>query len=274
AASNHDDFGLRLTKDGVPVIYGAETTMRAMANMLRHRDLRARPAEPLPETAAADLVAKWRTALASVDPDEATALTMLAEFGLPAVETRIVEDVDGAIAAADALGYPVVLKTAVAGIAHKSDMGGVKLNLEDQAAVWEAYRDLKARLGTRVLVAPMAGSGCELILGGLVDPKFGPAVVIGAGGIHAEILRESRCLLAPFGPATARRALDSLAVAPILAGARGRPPLAVEATAQALSRFSAMLAGMADSIAEIDVNPLLVTETGCLALDGLVLPRA
>lgn len=272
AGSNHDDFGVRLTKDGVPVIYGAETTMRALANMLRHRDLRERPVESAPEPAPEKVLAKWSSALASVDPDEATALTMLAEFGVPAVETRIVEDVDSAIAAADALGYPVVLKTAVAGIAHKSDMGGVKLNLKDAAAVWEAYRDLKARLGTRVLVAPMAGSGCELILGGVVDPKFGPAVVIGAGGIHAEILRESRCLLAPFGPETARRALESLAIAPILAGARGRPALAVDAAAQALSRFSVMLAGLSGSIAEIDVNPLLVTEQGCIALDALVVP--
>lgn len=272
AASNHGDFGVRLSMDGVPVIYGAEATMRAAANMLRHRDLRARPAEAVPG-ASAEAVARWRSALGAIDPDEATALAMMADFGIPAVEARIAEDVDRAIAAAEALGYPVVLKTAVAGIAHKSDIGGVRLGLADAAAVWEAYRDLKARIGPRVLVAPMAGSGCELILGGVVDPKFGPAVVIGVGGIHAEILRETRCLLAPFGSAAARNALEGLAIAPILAGARGRPALDVDVAAEVLSRFSAMLAALAGEIAEIDVNPLLVTESGCLALDALVVPR-
>lgn len=107
------------------------------------------------------------------------------------------------------------------GIAHKSEQGGVVLNLRDDEAVRTAYRDLSSRLGPRVLAARMAPKGVELALGMVRDPQFGPIITIAAGGVLVELLTDRRAALAPFGPHTARRLLDSLALRRLLDGYRG-----------------------------------------------------
>jgi succinyl-CoA synthetase beta subunit len=200
-------------------------------------------------------------------------LALFADYGMPVLPHRIVESATAAEAAARDVGFPAALKTAMPGILHKSDVGGVKLNLSDAAAVRAAYDDLERRLGPRVLVMPMAGEGIELAFGALDDPQFGPIVMVGAGGILIEIMADRRFALAPFDGATARRLLDSLKARPLLDGHRGLPAANIDAVAEALARLSVLAADLAGLFHEIDLNPVLCGPSACVALDALVVGR-
>src|SRR5262249_16765767 len=162
---------------------------------------------------------------------------------------------------------------------HKSDVGGVKLNLADAAALKSAYADLKSRLGPRTIVMPMAqgesfGKGVELSLGMIHDPQFGAVVMLGAGGVLIDRLKDRRYALAPLvEEGEAERHLNALALRPLLDGKRGAAPADIGSLTQAITRFSIMAADLADLIAEIDVNPFIATPHGCVALDALIVPR-
>ncbi|HXA69591.1 MAG TPA: acetate--CoA ligase family protein, partial [Stellaceae bacterium] len=112
-----------------------------------------------------------------------------------------------------------------------------------------------------------------LALGLIDDPQFGPVVMVGAGGVLVELLRDARYGLAPFGPKTARRLLDGLAVRPLLDGVRGAPPADIDAVALAIARFSVLAADLADVIGECDVNPLIAGPGGAVAVDALIIPK-
>jgi hypothetical protein len=229
-----------------------------------------------PAAPPAGLSARWQERLARAGAlEEADGLRLFADYGLPVLPHRIVEDSAAAVAAGRDLGFPLVLKTAMPGIPHKSDVGGVKLGLADAPSLEAAYRDLARRLGPRVLVTPMAatGAGIELAFGAKIDPHFGPVVMVGAGGVLIEFLRDQALALAPFDADEALRLIDSLALRPLLDGKRGRPPADVAALAQALARFSVMTADLAGWVAEIDVNPVLAGADGPVALDALVVAR-
>lgn len=204
--------------------------------------------------------------------DEAESLALLADYGVLVAAHRIVDSASAAQEAAAALGFPVVLKTAMPGILHKSDQGGVKLSLADGAQVKTAYDDLALRLGPKVLVAAMAKPTLELAFGAKRDPQFGPVVMVGAGGVLIEYLRDQQCALAPFDAAEARRLIDALALRPLLDGKRGRPAADVGALAEALARFSVLAADLDGLIGEIDVNPVAAGPHGPVALDALVIP--
>jgi hypothetical protein len=206
--------------------------------------------------------------------DEAESLTLFADYGVPTLAHRIVESAAAAEAAARDLGYPVVLKTAMPGILHKSDVQGVALDLADAAALRLAYDDLARRLGPRVLAMPMAGKGIELALGALDDPQFGPVVMIGAGGVLIEAMNDRCFALPPFDGGVARRLIDRLRARPLLDGRRGQPPANIDALADAFARFSVMAADLAGLFREIDVNPVLCSAGGCVALDALVVARS
>jgi succinyl-CoA synthetase beta subunit len=210
------------------------------------------------------------------DPlDEADGLALLADFAIPVPAYAVVTDAEGAVAAARRIGLPVVLKTATPGILHKSDVDGVRLRLADEAAVATAYADLAGRLGPRVLVAAMAaGPAVEMIVGLVRDPDFGPTVLVGTGGIHAEILRDVVVARPPFDAAEARRLVDRLRLRALLDGVRGAPPADLDALAGAVARFSVMAAALGDAVETIDVNPLLAGPAGVVAVDALVVARA
>jgi acyl-CoA synthetase (NDP forming) len=211
---------------------------------------------------------------AEIPLDEAAALALLADFGLPVVPHALAETEDDATAVAALLGFPLVLKTATPGIAHKSDVAGVILKLADEDAVRAAYRDLAARLGPRVLVAAMVtGPAVEMLFGMTRDPDFGPIVLVGFGGIHAEVLKDAAVVKPPFDATEARRLIDGLRLRPLLDGVRGAPPSDIDALAAALSRFSAMAAAIGDRVEAIDVNPVLVRPDGVVAVDALIVPR-
>jgi acyl-CoA synthetase (NDP forming) len=195
---------------------------------------------------------------------------LLAAAGVPFAPARTVATPDEAAAAAAELGYPVALKAL--GLLHKSDAGGVVLGLPDETALRRAAADLRERLRPSALsVERMAaiGEGVELLVGARWDRRFGPVVLVGLGGLFTEILSDVAVALAPVGAAEAEGLLLSLRAAPLLRGARGRPPLDVPAAADAVERLSRVAASHPE-IAEIEVNPLLVSPEGAVGLDARV----
>jgi len=273
AANSSDALQARLAAAGVPVLNGADASLAAIAGAMAHRDWRRRPpimAAPAP----AGRRDTWRPVLVRGRPlDEGESLALCADYGLASLPHRIVEDAAAALAAAKAIGFPAVLKTAAPGLLHKTEHDGVKLRLEDEPAVSRVYEDLTRRLGPRVLVTRMAGCGVELAFGASRDPQFGPLVMVGAGGVLIESLADRQFALPPFDAATARRLIDRLALRPLLDGRRGAGAADVGALAEALARFSVMVADLADMVEEIDVNPLIAGRDGVVALDALVVPR-
>jgi acyl-CoA synthetase (NDP forming) len=268
-----DALALRISHAGIPVLVGLAPSMAAIRGAMDYRDFRALPAiAPAPPPAG--VRERWTPRLRQAAPlDEAESLALFADYGLPVLPHRIAESGETALAAARELGLPVALKTAMPGILHKSDVGGVRLGLGDAAALRAAYDDLARRLGPRVLVMPMAGKGVELAFGAVDDPQFGPIVMAGAGGLLIELLNDRRFALPPFDAPTARRLIDRLRLRPLLDGVRGQPAADLAVIAEALARFSVMVADLGGLVQEIDVNPVICGPGGCTVVDALVVPR-
>ena len=200
----------------------------------------------------------------------AEARELLAAGGVAFAPAHIVGTQEEAVAAADELGYPVVVKAL--GMLHKSDSGGVVFGLRDDDAVARAVARVQARLRPPAFsverMAPV-DAGVELLVGARWDPRFGPVVLVALGGLFTEILRDVSVALAPVEADEAERLLLSLRAAPLLSGARGRPALDVAAAAEAVARLSRVAASHPE-IAELEVNPLLVTPDGAVGLDARV----
>jgi acyl-CoA synthetase (NDP forming) len=196
------------------------------------------------------------------------ARSLLAAAGVPFVAMETAESPDAAVAAAGEVGYPVAVKAL--GLLHKSDAGGVALGLADARAVAEAVADMARRLAPAGFsverMAPTA-DGVELLIGARWDARFGPVALAGLGGLHTEILRDAAVALAPVTEEHARALILSLRAASLLTGARGRPPLDVDAAAAALAALSRAAAEHPE-LAALEVNPLLVLPDGALGLDA------
>jgi acyl-CoA synthetase (NDP forming) len=261
---------VRLAQDGVPVLSGVASMLTVVRKAMDRRDRGKVQAAP---TAPKGLREKWRARLETgATLDEGESLALLNDYGVPVLPHRIVETEADLLKAVKEFGT-VAVKTAMPGILHKSDVGGVKLNLNSET-VGAAYAELKQRLGPRVIVMPMAGKGVELSFGMTRDPQFGPIVMFGAGGVLIEMLKDRRFALPAFGPEEAMRHLNALALRPLLDGKRGAAASDLPSLAQALSRFSVLAADLGDFIAEMDVNPLIAGPQGCVALDALIVPRS
>jgi len=273
-AANNYELRQQLADDGLLVLDGTVEGLRAVGHAFEHRDMLARRDGPPPPPPAPEVVASWRARLATGTPlDEAEGLDLIAAFGVPAIDHAVVESEAEAIAVAERLGYPVALKTAVAGIQHKSDVGGVHLNLAGADALRTAWADLAGRLGSRAMVSPMAPRGVEMSLGIIADPQFGPLVMVGSGGILVELLADRRVILPPCSDGDARRHIDRLKARRLLDGMRGQAAADVAALASAVAALSVLAAEVGDLIAGLDINPIIVGATGCIAVDALVIPR-
>ena len=273
AMVRHRQMAQALTDDGIPVIDGTEEALLAVRHLFAYRDFQARdmatPAEADPAT-----VDHWRRRLQDgATLDEAGALDLLADFGIGTIAHAVVGTKEDAQARAREIGYPVVLKTANAAIHHKSDVGGVRLNIKTPDDLAAAYDDMAARLGPRVLIAAMAQGGVEIALGALFDPQFGPCVMVSAGGTLIELLDDKVFARAPIAASNARALLGELKIKRVLDGVRGVPPSDLDALAHAIERFSVMIAALGGVLSEADVNPLIVTPDGALAVDALIVPR-
>jgi len=214
---------------------------------------------------------------------EVEAMTLLAETGLPMVPHRLARSADEAVEAAAALGFPVVAKIVSPDILHKTDIGGVKLNLADAKAVGDAFDAImaaakKAQPDAKldgIMIAPMVKGGVECIIGVHRDPVFGPTVLVGLGGVLVEVLKDVSFRVAPFGVDEAHRMIREVKGYPLLQGARGQPPADLEALAEALALLSVFAHGNRESVAGVDLNPFLVRPKGqgAVALDALVQPK-
>jgi acyl-CoA synthetase (NDP forming) len=268
-----DPLVVATTHRGYPVLDGVKPFLHGVRGLLTYRDFLARPVISAP-TASAAAVAKWSKHLAHVSfLDEATSLSMLGDFGIPASPTRIAECENELLVASKKLAYPLVLKTAMPEVQHKTEIRGVLLNIADEQQLLGAYAELCSRLGPRVVAATMAPKGIELILGATRDSQFGPVIMLGFGGVLAEAMKDVVFALPPFDEAHARRILDRLKLRPLLDGVRGAPPAAIDRFCEMAAGFSVMVAAMGDYLQEIDVNPIIVSEKSCIAVDALVVGR-
>ena len=200
-------------------------------------------------------------------------LRLVTDYGVPTVAARNAENISAAADAAEEVGYPVALKTAAPGVAHKTDADGVRLDVSNAEDLTTAYEDVSGRLGPSVTIAAMAPRGVEMHLGIVNDPMFGPLVLVAAGGVLVEVLHDRALGLPPMDEAAALRLIDRLKIRPILDGVRGAAPSDVAALAHAVSRMSVLAEDLGDLIDAIDVNPVIVSPTGCVAVDALVVSR-
>ncbi len=213
---------------------------------------------------------------------EQAAKQVISSIGIPVVQDRLACSAAEALSAAKALGRSVVLKIASPDISHKSDIGGVLLDLSTTEQIASGYETLIARARSAmpqaridgVLVSPMIEGGVETIAGIKRDPVFGPIVVFGMGGIFVEIYRDVSLRAAPFGVETAREMIREIVGYPLLVGARGRAPADVEALARSLALLSEYGERYGDELDSLDINPLIVLPKGqgVVAVDALVVP--
>ncbi len=203
---------------------------------------------------------------------------VLAAYGIPTVETRVARTEQEAVAAADAIGYPIVLKLFSETITHKTDVGGVQLNLKDAGAVREAFRRIQTSVAEKagaehflgVTVQPMIKlDGYEIILGSSLDPQFGPVILFGLGGQLVEVFKDRALALPPLNTTLARRMMERTKIYTALKGVRGRKPVDLAALEQLMVAFSRLVVEQR-WVKEIDINPLLASPERLIALDARV----
>ena len=274
AAASQPVVAERFRAHGVSVYPTEGQAIRALGQYVSHAErLRAAQAADPPPPLRRTPPAATRML------DEAASLAMLAERGVPVVAHRVCVSAAGARTAYAALGGGrVVVKGCSSRIAHKSELGIVRVGIESADGVEAAYREVvaaAARGGETldgVIVASMARGRRELMIGAHLDPTFGPVLVVGDGGKYVEAMPDAATVLAPFTPERIERALRRLRIAPLLDGVRGEPPMDVEAFCRAAAAVGTLIADPAAGIASLDVNPVIVGARGegCVAVDALV----
>ena len=253
--------------------------------------------DPSRAVAALSALAKFNTSFNAADEDEgslpeigqidlptckiaeAEAKALMAKTGIPVPAEDVVAGPEQAAEAAERMGFPIVLKIVSADIPHKSEAGGVALNLADADAVKAAASLMLATVKEReptakidgLLVAPMIGDGVDLIVGTQRDPVMGPVVMVGLGGIYTEILKDVAVSLAPITPKRALGLIESLRGAALLKGVRGQEPVDLNAIADVVSRLSVLATQNVKGIESIEINPLRAMPNGVIALDALII---
>lgn len=246
----------RLRDNGIPVLEGARSGLAALGHLARW---------PLP---FGELPAPSRRR----DVREgASASELLAAYGIPVVESRQADSLEETLAAADAVGYPVALKTV--GVLHKTEAGGVVLGIADETALTTTYEAMAQRLGPAVTVETMVDGGVEISVGFVRDEAFGPLVVVAAGGTLVELMEDRVVACPPVSRAWALRMLESLRVAPLLAGWRGAPAVDIDALADVIVRVSEMAVDYGDEFDAVEANPVIATPRGVIAVDALAIER-
>ena len=276
-----------LNAAGIPTFRSPEDAVGAFLHMVQYRrnqELLYETPEAVPEQTAVD-PDRVRRVLAVARAENRTLLTeveakeVLNAYNITVVPTVAARTPDDAVAAAQRTNYPVVVKLLSRTVTHKSDVGGVYLNLGDDQAVRRAYHAIATSVAQQapegafegVTVQPMVrGQGYELILGSSVDRQFGPVVLFGAGGVLVEVFHDQALALPPLTRTLARRLMERTQIAHALMGTRGRREINLEALEVLLVRFSQLVADFLD-IQEIDINPLLALPEGLVALDARVI---
>lgn len=273
AAIPQANIGARFKEHGLPVFPTEYEAITALNQFLSHHELiqatsgrngaPARAPAPIGESAMLN---------------EADSLALLQKAGVPVVAHRLCHTADEAAAALAELGGPVAVKGCSADVAHKSELGLVRLGLNDAPSVRAAFGDMQASLKKHgasfdgAIVASMARGRRELMIGARVDPVFGPVVLLGDGGKYVEAMPDVQVLISPFTAADVRAALAKLRIAPLLSGVRGEPALDVEAFSEAVIAVCKLMMNPSAKVVNLDLNPVLVGAKGegCVALDAVV----
>jgi len=209
---------------------------------------------------------------------ETEAKTVCMEYGIPVTEFKLAKSEAEAVEFADEIGYPVVLKIVSLDIVHKSDVGGVMVDLKDAMSVRNAYNqilenvirhDAKARI-TGILIQEMAPSSTEVIVGAIKDLQFGPAIMFGLGGIFVEVLKDVTFRIAPITEDEACEMISEVKAYPLLKGYRNTPPADLEAIAKILLNTSRLVTDHSE-IKELDLNPIMVYEKGAKTVDARII---
>jgi acetate---CoA ligase (ADP-forming) len=272
-----------LEERGVPAFTFPEEAVQGLGSMARYHAWRTRPHTEV-RTFAVDREAV-RTILdgvrrsGSLVLSEAEARALLEAYGISFPAVAEVPSLEAAARAASSIGYPVVLKVASPDLAHKTDVGGVALGLEDAEDLRVAWDRMQRSLATRAPTAHIAGftveqevaGGKEVLIGVQRDPNFGPIIAFGLGGIYVEVLRDVTFRLAPLRTLAARHMVESVKAFPLLRGVRGEPPGDLDALQEAIERVSQLAVDLSE-VAELDVNPLIVRRAGqgVVAVDARV----
>jgi acyl-CoA synthetase (NDP forming) len=272
--------------DGVPFLQGAENGLRAVRALINYSEFhRAWEAGGRPESSASAIAATAREIVHRAGGRplvEREAKSLLTLYDIPVTREILANSVEEAVAASDEIGYPVVLKIESPDIAHKTEAGGVLLNVLNADAVRAGYDqiienarkyDANAEI-SGVLVQEMVSGGRELIVGMSQDADFGPAIAVGLGGIFVEVLKDVTLGVPPLTERDRRSMLSRLRGAAILDGIRGAGPADVDAVVDILGKFSQLCIDLQDDVSEIDINPLLVFERGqgARVVDCLIVP--
>jgi acyl-CoA synthetase (NDP forming) len=263
------DLATQLRQHGVPVLEGLRTGLLALRHLLDHAARSPAPAVPAAPAARGE---RGGALLAAGITSGPPLLALLAEYGITTVAATEAGDEAGVLAAAESIGYPVVLKTADPAIAHKSDVRGVILGIPGPAELARAYADLSARLGPLALVCENVPAGTELAVGIAPDPDLGPLIVVGAGGVLVESLADRAVALPPVDERTARQMIGELRVHKLLSGVRGAPSADLAAVARAVASVSELAVDLGDRLLALDVNPLICGPNGAVAVDALAVP--
>jgi len=276
-----------LNAAGIPLFSYPDTAARVFSNMWRYSyNLRGLYETPNLAVSGEESISRDKTTAIILAArkrgqtllNEYESKQLLATYGIPTVDTRIARTEDEAVKEARAIGFPIVLKLFSETITHKTDVGGVKLNLEDENAVRHAYQEILISVSQKagaehfngVTVQPMARmEGYELILGSSVDPQFGPVILFGSGGQLVEVYKDRALALPPLNTTLAQRMMEQTRIFKALKGVRGRKPVNIPELEKLLVRFSQLVVEQ-PWISEIDINPLLASSDRLLALDARV----
>jgi acyl-CoA synthetase (NDP forming) len=256
----------RLRRSGIPILEGFRSGLVALGH------LASWPREIEGHTPPVDRERqlRWRAWLDDWVP--ALAFDLFTDYGVPVARPTTAHGIDEAEAAAEAVGYPVVLKTVAH--QHKSDVRGVKLSLTDADALRDAYADVAERLGPVVTVQPMVADGVEISVGVVRDAAFGPLVVVAAGGVLVELMADRVLACPPVSYGAALKLLKGLRIRQLFDGWRGAPAVDVTALARVIVAFSQLALELGDSLEAVEANPVIVSPGGAVAVDALLVVRS
>ena len=273
----HDELCRRGYRDGMPIIDGARETLLAFKHLFTYQKFKAHK-KSIHNGIRTDpaIIEHWRERLKrhSVKTlSEAGAMDLLSDFEIPVPRQAVTRDQTGLLLGAKSIGFPLVLKTAETGILHKSDAGGVIVNIQNEVELAKHYTDLSQRLGPTALLTQMIDKGTEVGLGIINDPQFGPILMVAAGGILIELLAERAVAFCPLSSIDADELLSTLKIDALINGVRGQAASDRQSLIDIMVRLSELAYEFKDVIAEIDINPVIVNPAGAVAVDALVVLR-
>ena len=267
----NDEAVARMHGAGIPFVGNTREALLAVKHNLAYRDfLRRDPIMP-PAAPSEVVLRRWRERLASgVSLDAMESFALLKDFGIRVPEMHVAGNDEALHQAARRLGFPLVLKTANKNIAHKADVGGVVTGIMDQEVLSNAYAAMSGALGPEVVLMEQASAGVEANIGITRDAQFGPLVMVGTGGVLIELIKDRAVTLAPCDAAGIERLCAGLVLDKLLGGVRGAPPADRNALFEAAAHLSVLADSLGKFVDSIDVNPVIVTPHGAIAVDALV----